>query len=149
MTKFIYLDGKIKWASGLGKIDEKYNTYNAQFYPTPEALAEFLALGTSVKIKEDDDGPNFKIKREAERAFKDPETGETEVKVMGPPRVFREDSDGQHDLDPATVGNGSDTTIKLAVYESKKYKTIGSRLEAVRVNNLVVYTPPAEDEMPF
>lgn len=149
MTKFIYLDGKIKWAAGLNKIDEKYNTYNAQFYPTPEALEEFKSLGTSVKIKEDEDGPNFKIKRESERAFKDFESGETEVKDMGPPRIFREVADGQIELDPATIGNMSGVTIKLAVYESKKYKTVGSRLEAVRVNEYIPYTPASEDELPF
>ena len=60
---------------------------------------------------------------------------------MLPPEVF--DKDNQP-IDPTTVGNGSKATVKLSVYDTGYGK--GSRLEAVRVDELLVFVPEVKGE---
>jgi hypothetical protein len=137
-TKEIYLTGKIKWAKGLKDMDEKFKSYSAAFYPTDKSMNEYKQLGLKTKFKMDDEGESFSIRRPHSKVFKE------ELKVFGPPEVFVEKDGEQTAVDPYTVGNGSDVTVKLSVYDTGYGK--GSRLEAVRVDNLIEFIPNSQGE---
>lgn len=138
-TKDIYLTGRIKWAKGLKIMDEKFKSYSAQFYPSDKSMNEYKSLGLKTTFRMDDEGENFSIRRPHAKLFKNKE-GVEEVKVFGLPEVF--DNEG-NPIDPMKVGNGSEVTVKLQVYDTGYGK--GSRLEAIRVDNLITFVPQAGD----
>lgn len=135
-TKDIYMTGKLKWAKGLKTMDEKFRSYSAQFYPSDKSMNEYKSLGLKTKYRMDDDGESISIRRPHDKIFKD------EIKVFGPPEVFDADN---NPVDPVNIGNGSDVTVKIQIYDTGYGK--GSRLEAVRVDNLIVFTPQASDAL--
>lgn len=137
-TKEIYMTGKIKWAKGLKDMDEKFKSYSAAFYPTDKSMNEYKQLGLKTKFRMDDEGESFSVRRPDSKIFKD------ELKKFGPPEVFVEKDGETIPVDPYTVGNGSDVTVKLSVYDTGYGK--GSRLEAVRVDNLIEFIPNGQGE---
>jgi hypothetical protein len=141
-TKEIYLSGKIKWAKGLKDMDEKFKSYSAAFYPTDKCMNEYKQLGLNTKFRMDDDGESFSIRRPDSKIFGD------ELRKFGPPEVFLEKDNEQIPVDPYIVGNGSEVTIKLSVYDTGYGK--GSRLEAVRVDYLIEFIPNNDEgKKPF
>lgn len=133
-TKEIYLEGMVKWTKGLKTMDEKFKSYSCQFYPTDKSMNQYKQLGLKTKYRMDDDGESLSLRRPHSRIFGD------ELKVFGPPEVFDKDNTP---VDPTTVGNGSKVTVKLSVYDTGYGK--GSRLEAVRIDELKVFVPEARD----
>lgn len=126
----VYLKGKVNWAK-VRQPDPKYGNYTVDLYP-------------------DNDSVDIWVKSEAQTAFKtNADTQEKylvlrrpDVKLVGkelvkygPPEVLNADGSA---LDAETlIGNGSEVTCKLTVYDTAKGK--GTRLEAVRVDTLVPY----------
>lgn len=125
-SSYFYLSGKAKWAK-LFKPDEKYKNWQIQVYLDDASMKIYDESGMSMTKKRDDDGVFVTFRRPEAKVIKD------ELVKFDPPSVI--DADGNK-LDQL-VGNGSDVTVKVIVYDTMKGK--GHRLEAVKVNKLVPY----------
>lgn len=126
-TKIIYLSGSAKWAK-VRTPDEKYDNYTIDLYPTKDAWGEFKASGMEVRPKRDDKGVEFITLRRPNRKLI-----KGELVEFGPPKVLNPDETVFEGL----IGNGSEVTVRVAVYDTQKGK--GHRLEAVRVDTLIPY----------
>ncbi len=115
-----------KWAK-VRKPDEKYQNYTIDLYMTPASWKEFKASGLSMTPKRSDEGEFVTFRRPESKLIKN------EVVTFGPPSVLNPDETEFEGL----VGNGSEVTIKVVVYDTMKGK--GHRLEAIRVDKLVPY----------
>ena len=142
-TTILYVTGKAKWAR-LNKPDAKFNTYTLDLYLEDDELARFTRSGAQNEVRSGEDGKFIKLRRPCVKLVKG------EARQYGPPEVI--DAKGQ----PVTcdIGNGSVVTCKLSIYDTVKGK--GTRLEAVRVDELVEYIPvdtpevmAADDIVPF
>lgn len=148
-TQYIFVPGKIKWAKGLTTVDPEYKTYNAQMVvdDTEKARLEGAGCQATFKFSEEDRGFVFKIKKDSTRKQKDGTVSEA-----SPPEVFLTDPDGKRvDLDPVKVGNGSEVTAKLELYDTKKGGK-GTRLVGIRVETLIEFVPNevvGGGDMPF
>lgn len=131
-TKYYYLSGKCKWAK-LRKPDDKYNNFQLPLYLDKKSLELYNTLGLGLKVREDDEGTFVTFKRPVAKMIK------TELVEFGPPKVLNADNTEFDGL----VGNGSEVTAKISVYDT--FKGPGHRLETVRVEKLVEYNPPRED----
>lgn len=130
-TDMFYFKGKCNWAK-LFKPDEKYDFYGLDFYP--DDVEAFQKTGTRLSPHKTEDGDVFfKIKRRPTTMIKG------ELVDLGKPKVFDKENQPLEKL----VGNGSEVTVKIAVYDSAKGK--GTRLESVRVENLVEYEGKGAD----
>lgn len=136
-TQHIYLTGSLMWAK-VHHPDPEYKNFTIDFYPddledTREQLAEMGSqLNEREATSEEAPGPFFyKFRREEQRLMKD------QVVKFGPPLVVQ--ADGKT---PETrlLGNGTKATIKVEFFPTKN--GTGHRLLAVRVDELVEYTPP-------
>lgn len=125
-SSYYYLTGKSKWAK-LFKPDDKYKNWQINVYLDEPSKKVFTESGMSMTPKRDEDGEYITFRRPEAKLIKN------ELVKFEPPPVT--DKDG-NTLDKL-VGNGSDVTIKVVVYDTIKGK--GHRLEAVRVNSLVEY----------
>lgn len=125
-SSYFYLSGKAKWAK-LFKPDDKYKNWQIQVYMDDASMKIYDESGMTMAKKQDDDGVFVTFRRPEAKVIKD------ELVKFSPPEVI--DADGNK-LDQL-VGNGSDVTIKVIVYDTMKGK--GHRLEAVKVNKLVPY----------
>lgn len=129
-TKYYYLSGVTKWAK-LRKPDEKYNNFQVPLYMDDKTFSEFERLGLGLKKREDDDGKYVIFKRPQEKIIKN------ELVVLGPPKIVDENN---QPWDDRLIGNGSEVTVKIAVYDTRKGP--GHTLESLRVEKLVEYNPP-------
>ncbi len=145
-TETVYLQGKSKYAF-LVEPDMKYNKWQILLYPDTPSLETIRELQSNWslknKLKKDDDGYNMTFSRPTFRENK--KLGTTTP--MAPPLVL--EKDGSPMPRTTLVGNGSDVTVGLEVYEhqqpgtSKKAKA--ARLKSVRVDNLVPYEKYIKD----
>lgn len=140
-TRNVYIQGKAKWAK-LVTPDTKYNCWSVVVYPNDESYKLLLDLkadkgdtsGILNPIKKDDDGYNITLKRPIQKLMAG------KVTSFSPPIVV--EADGENPLRNALVGNGSDITCKVQVYNYNKPqggKGTAIRLESVRVDNLVPF----------
>lgn len=132
-SSYYYLSGKAKWAK-LFKPDDKYKNWQINLSLDDESKQKFVDSGMTMTIKRDDEGEWITFRRPEAKLIRD------ELVKFEPPTVV--DKDGKP-LDKL-VGNGSDVTIKVVVYDTIKGK--GHRLEAVKVNKLVEYVK--QDSIP-
>ena len=132
-TQTFYFSGKAYWARVYEhNLDEYLGVKKAviELELDPEQRALLKKSGSKVRLDLKDDGT---IRAKFKRNFvneKIPELG-------GLPSVF--DADGKPFSD--LIGNGSDVTIKVSVYDTQMGK--GTRLDAVRVDTLVPYDGPS------
>lgn len=139
--EIVYLKGKAKWAHRLFQPDLEFNKWSTVLYPDKESLEKIRDLqaeGVKNVLKKDDDGYYTTFSRPTQKLMKG------KVVAFTPPVVT--DKDGQPFTDP--IGNGSDITIKLEVYQHGTPgggKAKAARLMAVRVDNHV----PFEQERDF
>ena len=129
-TTFHYLSGKVFWAK-VRKPDEKYGNYTLNLVLDEPSTQVFKASGMTMQRKEAEYGTYVTFRRPHQKAIRD------EMVTFGPPLLINKDDTEFEGL----IGNGSEVTIKVSVYDTKQGK--GHRLEAVKVNQLVVYQPPA------
>lgn len=125
-TREVYLSGKAKWAK-VYKPDEKYRNWTINVYLNPDSVKAYQASGMSMAYKEDDDGKFITFRRPEAKLIKN------EMVKFAPPKVVNKDGEPISD----NIGNGSDVTVKVLVYDTVKGP--GHRLEAVRVDKLVEY----------
>ena len=130
-TTEVYLSGKSKWAK-VYKPDEKYQNWTINLYLNEETLKKYEASGMSMAVKQDEDGQYVTFRRPMAKLIKN------ETVKFNPPRVVDKD-DEPFDKN---IGNGSEVTIKVLVYDT--IKGPGHRLEAVRIDKWVEYVKPPE-----
>lgn len=146
----VYLKGKGKWCK-LVVPDQLYNKWSVVLYPdndSLETIRELQAKGMKNTLRKDDEGYNVNFGRPVSKENR--KTGQ--LMTFNPPKVV--DKDGQP-MDGVSIGNGSDLTIKLEVYEhavpGTQKKAKAARLVSVRVDNLIPFNTekdftPAEAE---
>ena len=125
-SSYFYLTGKAKWAK-LFKPDDKYKNWQIQVYMDDASMKIYDESGMTMAKKQDDDGEFVTFRRPEAKVIKD------ELVKFNPPEVIDANGEKLEQL----VGNGSDVTIKVIVYDTMKGK--GHRLEAVKVNKLIPY----------
>ena len=141
--KHIYLTGKGSWFHKLFEPDEYLGDkrWKISFYPDPKSMEKFKELKTVNRFKTDKDGTYVVLSRPVDKPWqiKDGESPE-----FDPPRVT--DSEGNLWPDDKIIGNGSEVTVKLEVYNYsyKGRSGTAARLEAVRVDDWVEYQKPDE-----
>jgi hypothetical protein len=145
-TERVYLNGKSKFAH-LVQPDHMYNKWQILLYPDDASLKKIKELqseGIKNKLKKDEDGYNMTFSRPTFRDNK--KLGTTTP--MAPPLIL--EKDGSPWERTTLVGNGSDVTIGLEVYEHQQpgtaKKAKAARLMSVRVENLVPYDKYIKDE---
>lgn len=137
-SKYYYLSGKAKWAR-LFTPDDKYKNYKIDLALDDTSKQTFVESGMTMQAKQQDDGTYITFRRPEAKLIKN------ELVKFDPPTV----TDASGNKVESLVGNGSDVTIKVVVYDTVKGK--GHRLEAVRVDNLIPYekantaTDPADE----
>lgn len=132
----VYIRGKVKWLKAVTAND--WNKWTVVVYPVADDLEKIRDLqGQGLKnvLKKDEDGYYTTFSRPVNKVIRG------KVIAFHPPKIV--DKDNQP-LDPTKIGNGSDATIKLEVYEHGTPgggKAKAARWEAARIDNLVPYEP--------
>ncbi len=142
-TEWHYFQGKAKWAR-LVSPDQKYACWSVVLYmdANSDSYNKLLELkkadngvdGILNVIKKDEDGYFTTFKRPTQKLIKG------KVQAFAPPIVM--EADGTTPLLNALVGNGSDVTVKVEVYQYNKPtggKGRAARLVSVRVDNLIPF----------
>jgi hypothetical protein len=134
----VYIQGKTKWFRP-DKPDHQFPPprWSHVIYPNAASLDIIRGLqarGLKNVLKKDDDGYYMTFSRKTERSVKG--------KLMGmqPPAVF--EADGTTPFKGGLVGNGSDVTTKLQVYEHSTpsgNKAVAARWESTRIDHLIPY----------
>lgn len=128
-TEHILLHGTCKWAK-LRVPDDKYQKFSIDVFLDEESWGVFDASGLLLEPKEDDEGNRFvRFSRKVEKMIKG------DIVKLGPPKVV--DDENEPWDDGINIGNDSEVTVRVSVYDTQRGK--GHTLEAVRVDNLVVY----------
>jgi len=127
MAKTIFLSGEISYARFFSP-DEKYGKYSVTIKLDEESIPVFK----EAKLQSRDKGDNtYTFRRDPEKMIKG------ELVQFGPPPVIN--ADGSAFDSRIRIGNGTKATLKLSVYTTPK--GTGSRLEKVRIDELVEYNP--------
>jgi hypothetical protein len=137
-SKEVFLKGKAKWARV--STPDPWGHFKITLYPDSESISKFKELKVKNTMKRDEDGDYLVLRRPVNKTIRG--------KVVGfaPPTVV--DSAGMP-LRDVLIGNGSDVTVKLIYYSymsPQKEPGFAIRLEAVRVDNLVPFTPKRDFE---
>lgn len=139
-TRYVDLTGECKWAK-VWKPDSKYDKYSLDLCPDEASRKIIDGLGLKSSFKTDaQTGKEYMSFRRDPNA-----TVFVSKDTRGPagaPKVLGIDQD-------VPIGNGSDVTVRLAVYsyDNKFGKGTGSRLEMVKVNKLVEYEAKSETSL--
>lgn len=134
-SKIWYLDGKVNWHAN--EKPDKYGKYTLDLYLTPESQKKYIESGLNLKDRNDKAGAAFvKLGR------KHISTNAKGIsRELGPWEVL----DKNGDPFSGRVGNGSDVTVKVEIYDLTNGNK-GHRVEAVRVNHLVEAMKQEVDE---
>jgi len=141
-TEFVYLQGKTKWFRH--SAPNQWGNWSHELYLDTPSLEKFRSLqestegvsGIKNQLRKDDDGYFVTLRRPAEKQLR---TGQK--RGFAPPEVFM--ADGVTPLRGVLVGNGSDVTTKIEVYQhfvpggSGKAKAI--RWLSSKIDNLVPF----------
>lgn len=140
-ANFQYVQGKASWVRVV-KPDVAFNCWAVTIHPTPDSLEkirDWQAEGLKNQLKKDDDGYYCKFRCDVSKQRKD-----GSVWTFKQPETV--DKDGKP-MDGSIIGNGSDVTLKLEVYEHGTPgggRAIAARLVGVRVDNLVPFNPETD-----
>ena len=136
-NEYIYVSGKTSWTK-LVIPDQKYDKWGLRLHPDADSLEKIRELqsrGLKNTVRKDDDGWYTNFSRPTKKVYKGI------VKLFEPPLVINKDGEPIAD---ASIGNGSDVTIKLEVYEHSTPgggTAVAARLDTVRIDNLIPYEP--------
>lgn len=167
MTEYIKLRGKSRWPLLYDKTDDKYGSvWKIDLYLDEENLKKYENLGLQRAVRDGDDGKYVTFKRDVFKIF-NPKEG---PQYFAPPRVYDKngkglvtyvDKEGGKPIysakspdafhrvgEPVSIGNGSEVEVTVAVFELNKIKGKGSRLESVKILDLIEYVRPEEPEVP-
>lgn len=167
-TQYANLTGKAKWAK-VYTPDEAFGAskYKIDLYMDEKELSKFKSLNLQKKIKESEEGKYVTFDRADVKFFQ--KSGK--VATFLPPIIFDTDmtpiveyvnkETGQRvtsyddpklkDLvvrkgEPVLIGNGSEVTVNIAVYDTIKGR--GQRLESIIIRDLITYEAPEVTESP-
>lgn len=130
-TQAVLLSGKCKWA----RIDKpnRYNKFSIVLYPDAESLEKIKMMmekGIKNVLKKDEDGYNMEFKCDVSKNGRN---------FPPPPALI-----GDGELVQGLIGNGSDVTVKVDMYDygipHQKGRGYAVRLKSVYVHELVPYT---------
>lgn len=138
-TEYVYIQGKVSWFRP--KVPNKWNKWSVQIHPDAkglELIRDLQAQGIKNQLKKDDDGYYSTFSRPVTK-----ETAGGRILSFTPVEVF--DKDG-NPFD-GNVGNGSDVTLKLEVYNHNvpgggTAKAI--RWQSARIDNLIPFNPESD-----
>lgn len=148
-TDILFFKGKTKWAR-VHKPSENFETYEVPVYMDKKELKRYQDSGMQLQIREDEDGSfvTFKRKHAEFNGLK------KEQVINGRPGINIL-KDGAYVPFDGLIGNGSEVTVKVEVYDTPgrgKGKK-GHRLLAVGVDKLVEYVAKEKEvggpDMPF
>ena len=136
-----YFTGKVKWAkvSGTpenevfeykGKKISKPAAWSLNLYMDEKSTQAFNKSGSQLKVREDDDGEFVEFRRPL--MGKDKEGNDIK---RDPPRILNSDGEVIETL----IGNGSEVTVSVEIFPTRMGNS--TRLEAIRIENLVEYNP--------
>lgn len=138
----VYFKGKGSWFRHLFQLDEEFGKWHVTLHFDPESLDAFRALQLKTHLKKDDEGYFAKLSRPRKKIMRGKEV------IFDAPKIF--DKDGNPMTDSSRIGNGSDITVKCELYHysppGSKVRANAIRLESVRIDNLVPYTPQRDYE---
>jgi len=136
-TEHFYFHGEAIWCRvHAEQKDQKYDRYSIGVFLDEDSMERFKASEMQILPKQDKEtGREF-----YQFARKNSQLIKGELVEFGTPHIFLASSKDIEERFTGQVGNGSEVTVKVAVYDSKKGK--GHRLESVRVDNLVEYSKP-------
>ena len=144
MQTYEYISGKASWCKT--KSPETFGNdsfWSATIHPDAKGLEfarELASKGMKNHIKKDDDGWFIKFKRPTERKLRN----RSKMQML-PPEVIDQDNKPFDGL----IGNGSDCTFKLEVYDHNTptgAKAKAARLAAIKIHTLVPYDVPSTTE---
>lgn len=146
-TKEIYLNGKLKWCK-LITPDAKFGNpkWSVVLYPDASSYDKIMEMkkmpgGIKNVVKKDEDGYSMTFSRPTQKTYKGA------LRAFTPPVVLdgsKKQEDGSYPVLTDLIGNGSDGTIKISYYDYTnplKQTEHACRLESVRVDSLIPYTP--------
>jgi hypothetical protein len=146
-------NGQENWKAGLTVTKETYETLREAGCQLRKKFAEGIDMI-------DEGTPFVTFKRPVEKKFNDEtvnfcppqifdKDGEKMVSYEVDGKVVRQFKDGEPKPEqvgePKLIGNGSDIEITISLYNTKSFGK-GTRLESIRVIDLIEYTPPEDDE---
>jgi hypothetical protein len=138
-STMLYVQGKGSWIKAIQP--NQWDKWSMTLHPTQESLEKLRELqgkGMKNTIKKDDDGWFINFSRPVSRIIKG------KIQTMAPPVVMDKDN---KPLEGTKIGNGSDVTVKLEVYEHSTPgggKAIAARWESVRIDNLIPFNPDTD-----
>src|SRR5258708_19543085 len=133
-TETIYVQGKVSWFRN--KTPNQWDKYSVCLHPNPkdvEVISEVQSKGLKNYIRKDEDGYNLNFTRTVSKDYKGGKR-----QTFAPPTVT--DKDGN--IYEGMVGNGSDATLKIEVYEHATPaggKAKAARWVSARIDNLVPF----------
>lgn len=136
-TKTVYLSGDIKWAK-LTKPDTMYvpeGVFSLCLFLDEESKKIYKESGLRLQIKEDEGREFIRLRRLNKKMIKG------DIVEQGRPHVLDQEGNDYHGNNVPIIGNGSQVTCKVSVYDTMKGK--GHTLEAVRIDELVEYETAA------
>lgn len=156
-TDVVRMTGNVYWAK-VYEPDTAYGStkYVINFYPENDAeWKKFKDSGIQKEVKEDENGKFVRLQRDAFKMIKGAIVNFTGPVVLDAggdvivdyvskasgKRIYSYDNNRKDDVQrrgkPILIGNGSKVEVSVAVYDTFKGK--GSRLETVKVLDLIEY----------
>jgi hypothetical protein len=135
-SEFKYIQGKVSWFRS--DVPNNWNKYACQIHPDAKSLEiirDLQAQGLKNQLKKDEDGYFVNFSRPVTKTF---DTGK--IITFTPVEVFDKEGNPYY----GTVGNGSDATLKIEVYEHKTPgggTAVAARWVSARIDNLVPFNP--------
>lgn len=135
-SEFIDVQGKISWLHAVGF--NKFDCWSVTLHPDTkslEVLRELQAQGLKNQMKKDDDGYFMAFRRDPTKLMRG------KLVAFAAPKVV--DKDGIP-MDGSRIGNGSDATVRLEVYQHgtpSGGKSKAARFDSVRIDNLIPFNP--------
>lgn len=135
-SELIDVKGKVSWLYATAF--NRYEKWSVTLHPdnkSLEIIRDLQAQGIKNVMKKDDDGYYIQFSREPTKLMKG------KVVAFAAPKVI--DKEGIP-MDGARIGNGSDVTLRLEVYQHgtpNGGKSKAARFDSIRIDNLVPYLP--------
>lgn len=145
-TQTYEFNATVMWAK-VHEPDKEYDVYTVDCYLTDKSWKLYKQSGIQVGIKEgkigDEVAEYVRLRRPVSKTFKNKDTGKKELREYGPPEVLDENGEPTKKL----IGNGSEVTLRVLVFDTQKGK--GHQLERVQIRKLVEYNKVnTEDDLP-
>ncbi len=135
----VYLQGKVSWVKHI--TPNQWDKWSLTLHPNTESLEKIRDLqaeGLKNVIKKDEDGYYCSFSRPCTKLMRGAVVGLTPPVVM--------DKDG-NPMDGVAIGNGSDGTVKLEVYQHATPgggKAKAARWVSLRIDNLIPFNPETD-----